>query len=243
MFYFEKFHGKEVLKSDLLDGVNHFFTTREFPLKTKEDDLIDVVSSNLALVKSHFDLDFLVSPEQRHTDNIDVAQPKKSFYSETDALVLSDKSVGIFLNFADCTPVILYDKNKKVAGIAHAGWRGTAKKIVQETFFKMKDLYGSEASDIFALVGPHICFDCFETSEEIMNVLSDTVSNSAGLIKEANSKFYADLGGINKAQLNEIGIQNVDVAPYCTCCNVDKFFSYRKENKTTNRISAFICLK
>lgn len=234
MFYFDKVLDKTVLKSDKMP-VKHFFTTRELILKTKDD--IELSLKNREELKKEFNLKYLVHPHQRHTQNIEIVEPNKE-YEETDALILKTKDTGIFLNFADCTPVILYDRVQNVAAISHAGWRGTVQKIAPKTVLKMN----SNPKDIIALVGPCICFNCFETSEEIMNSLIDTVSDKKGCYKAMDGKFYADLKEINKRQLLEIGVSDIDVTEYCTFCDNDKFFSYRKENKTTNRMSAFICL-
>ena len=242
MFYFDKILDYEVLKSDYLSNVNHFFTTREFILKSKEDSNILSSFRNRENVQKLFNLDKIITPSQRHTSNIKLASLDNDDYEETDALILTDRKIGIFLNFADCTPVIFYDVENKIGAIAHAGWRGTADKIAQKTAIKLINEFNSKRDNIVALIGPSICFDCFETSEEVANKVSNTVLNSDKYKCAKNGKCYADLKGINKAQLNEIGIEKVDIAPYCTCCDNDKFFSYRKENKTTNRMSAFICL-
>ena len=241
MFYFDNFIGFKVLKSDLLSEINHFFTTRNFVLKTKEKENYEISLKNREILKKEFKLKTIITPHQRHTCNIDIATLSKDEYQETDALVLKDKNIGIFLNFADCTPIILYDKLNKIGAIAHAGWRGTEQKISQKTALKLINEFSSSPKNIIALIGPSICFDCFETSEEIAKKVSSTISKE-GFIKKKNDKFYADLKGINREQLFEIGVENVDVTSFCTCCNNDKFFSYRKENKTTNRMSAFICL-
>ena len=93
------------------------------------------------------------------------------------------------------------------------------------------------------IIGPNICFNCFETSEEIALELKKTLINPDGLFLEKNGKYYADLKGVNARQLYEAGVKEVDICPYCTYCNNDLFFSYRKENKTTSRISAVAKLK
>lgn len=242
MFYFDSIFGFEILKSDFLSSVNHFFSTKEFILKTKEERNLAVSINNKELLKFRFGLDKIITPSQRHTDNIKIATLKNDNYEDTDALILDNKKIGIFLNFADCTPVILYDAVNNIAAISHAGWRGTVQKIAQKTVLKMQNDFNSKPEDITALIGPAICYDCFETSEEIARMLADTINCGKQYIKENGEKFYADLKNINKKQLLEIGVKNIDVAPYCTCCNNDKFFSYRFENKTTNRMSAFICL-
>lgn len=198
MFYFDKVLGKTVLKSDKIP-VEHFFTTRELVLKTKEEDNLIFPLKNRELLIKEFNLISLVTPEQRHTSNISFVESGKTEYKETDALILDKKGIGIFLNFADCTPVILYDKRNNIAAISHAGWRGTVQKIAVKTVEKMN----SNPKDIIALIGPCICFDCFETSDEIADMLLKTVDKKDGLLKKINDKFHADLKGLIKGSLKK----------------------------------------
>ncbi len=243
MFYFDKVLDKTVLKSTLFNGVNHFFTTKELILKTKEENLINEAEKQKELIKKEFNLDRLIHPKQTHTNNIQIVKKDVDFYPETDALILDDNKTGVFLNFADCTPIILYDFKLNIGAVIHGGWRGTVKKIAPLTVLKMQKEFNSNPDDIKAVIGPAICFNCFETSEEIMDELKNTIKNNADVYKSENSKFYADLKEINKRQLIEVGIKEIDVTSYCTFHNNNLFFSYRKENKTTNRMSAFLSLK
>lgn len=240
MFYFDKTDSLLVLKSDKLK-INHFFTTRNSIIKTKEKEFIELANKNKEIIKKYFNLKFLISPSQRHTSNIEIVDERIE-YPYTDALILNNKDIGIFLNFADCTPVILFDTKNNAGAIIHAGWRGTKEKIVQKTFYKMNSEFKTSPDDVIAVIGPSICKDCFETNNEIADMLSESVIDNKDCIFYKNDKYYADLKEINKRQLNETGILNVDVCDFCTYHNNDKFFSYRKENKTTNRISAFLTL-
>ncbi|MCD8024657.1 MAG: peptidoglycan editing factor PgeF, partial [Candidatus Gastranaerophilales bacterium] len=210
-------------------------------LKTKEKENIQKAENNRTELIKAYNLNALISPEQRHTCNIKIVSRGQE-YKNTDALILNQKNTGIFLNFADCTPIILFDKIKNIIAIAHAGWRGCAEKIGFKTVLKMKNEFLSNPKDITALIGPCICFEDFETSFEIADTLSKTAENGFKYIKEKNGRFYSDLKNINRLQLEEAGVITIEIAPYCTYCNNELFFSYRKENKTTNRISAFACL-
>ena len=67
-------------------------------------------------------------------------------------------------------------------------------------------------------------------------MLGKTVNNKTGIFDGRK----ADLKGINKRQLEELGVKKIDVCPFCTVLDNDKFFSYRKENKTIKRHSAII---
>lgn len=223
MFKAKKIQNKTVYYSDILP-LEHFFTTREIEIS----DNIDLICDYLSIKKED-----LIKPGQIHGDNIEFIDDRRD-YPDCDALILNQKNKAIYLNFADCTPIILYDEVQKIASIAHAGWRGTALKIGPKTVLKMK----SNPKDIIALIGPCISFGEFETSLEAIEKLSATVKNKAGLFE----KFHADLKGINKRQLEEIGVEKFDICPFCTVLDNDKFFSYRKENKTLKRHSALIKL-
>ena len=204
--------------------LEHFFTTRSLVVK----DNLDLIADYLKINKSN-----IIHPHQVHGDNIEFVTNKKD-YPDCDALILDKKNYAIYLNFADCTPVILYDKKLNIIAIAHAGWRGTALRIAQKTVKKMS----SNPKDIIALIGPCIGFDYFETYDEALLQLKNSVQNPKGLFKDN----FADLKGINKRQLEEIGVKEFDIIPFCTVKDNDKFFSYRKENKTKLRHSALVKL-
>ena len=223
MYKNKKIKDFDVYYSDKIP-VEHFFTTRSFIVK----DNLDILSEYLNVPREN-----IIHPHQVHSDNIEYVTCKKE-YPDCDSLILNKKNYAIYLNFADCTPVILYDKKKNIAAIAHAGWRGTAQKIAPKTVLKME----SNPKDIIALIGPCIGFDYFETYEEALIQLKNSVENKEGLFKNN----YADLKGINKRQLEESGVEEFDIIPFCTVKDNDKFFSYRKENKTKLRHSAVIKL-
>ncbi|MBR5303921.1 MAG: peptidoglycan editing factor PgeF [Candidatus Gastranaerophilales bacterium] len=223
MFKIKKIKNKTVYYSNILP-VEHFFTTKELEIKEN----IDLIASYLSIRTEN-----LIKPQQVHSDNIEIVDNKQE-YPSCDALILKEKDKAIYLNFADCTPIILYDKKQNIGSIAHAGWRGTALKIAPKTLIKMN----SNPKDIVAIIGPCISFEHFETSFEVIEQLKSTIENKNGLFKNN----YADLKGINKRQLEEIGVKIFDICPFCTIKDNDKFFSYRLENKTEKRHSALIKL-
>lgn len=219
MFYFDSLYGYKILRSNLLEDINAFFTTREG---------FDFSKLNTGRV---------ISPIQTHSDHVEIVSEKED-YPDTDALILNKKNTSIYLKFADCTPLIFYDEKQKIAAISHAGWRGTAAKIAIKTIEKMKDSFGTMPEDIIALIGPAISVCCYEVSEDVKEKLLSTVKNRDGLYKERN----VDLKNINARQLEEIGVKKIDICPYCTSCNNDLFYSYRKENGTKNRHMAVVML-
>lgn len=238
MFYFDEINGRHILKSDFLPNISAFFTTRETVIKSQEPELEQQVADNKKLICGYLGVKELVSPCQTHSANIDFAVSGKLDYPDTDALVLNNNEQAVFLNFADCTPVILYDKKQHIAAVSHAGWRGTVQKIAPKTIATMK----SNPEDIIAVIGPAISLCCYNVGDDVFNQLKLTVRNFDGLFNIKNSEKFVDLKAINARQLYEIGVKEIDICQYCTCCDNDMFFSYRKENATTSRHSAVIKL-
>lgn len=243
MFYFDKINGKKVLKSDLIKS-EHFFTTRETCIKTKESEMLDFVAKNKSDICKYLNLTEknFITPSQTHTAHVELAQEGKTSYPDTDGLILTDKNLAIFLNFADCTPLIFYDKAKNIGAVSHAGWRGTAENIATKTLKLMAEDFGCKVSDISAVIGPAISMCCYNVGEEVLEKLQQTVSDFSGLSEEREGQIFVDLKKINARQIEEFGVNSIDICSYCTVCNNDNFFSYRKENATTNRHSAVLKL-
>jgi hypothetical protein len=134
---------------------------------------------------------------------------------------------------------MFYNPKINVGAIAHAGWRGTASKIGVKTIDKIIETFGGKKEDIIAVIGPAIGLCCYEVSNDVKEKLLNTVKNNTNL--SADNK--VDLKSINAQQLIESGIEKIDICPYCTSCNNDLFYSYRKENGTSNRHYAVMLLK
>lgn len=254
MFYFEKIDGKRILKSDFIKNAQAFFTTRDIcicdksiessQLENQDAKILNQINDAKILIANYLKItpENLISPTQTHSSNIETANVTQQNYPDCDALIVKDKNIGIFLNFADCTPVILYDEKQNIGAIAHAGWRGTVQKIAPKTVEKMMMDFDSRTENIVALIGPAIGFCCYNVGEEVFEKLSATVKNFDKLSEIRQGNIYVDLKNINKQQLSEIGVKKIDVCPYCTVHNNDMFFSYRNENATTKRHSAILKL-
>ena len=242
MFYFDNFYGKKILKSTLLNDVDCFFTTREFPLTpANRNDLIEEAEKNRSLLKEKFKSE-IITAKQIHSANISIINDKKYFYEDTDALISNKNGSLLLMNFADCVPIILYSKKDNTGAIVHAGWRGTAQKIVSKTIQKMQNELNIEPKNITALIGPAINKCCFKTDEEVFNQLVED-KNETQFNEKRGQKYHIDLKLINSTQLINSGVVNIDICDYCTCCMSDIFFSYRKENGITARHNAVLKIK
>lgn len=245
MFKLEKFMGKRILTSSLVQDecVTAFFTTRDLPLKAGElYDMEKEIENNKMLVCEGFGIPFekLVIPEQTHSSNVEVITVGRSEYLCTDGLITNQRGIAIALNFADCVPIIFYDSIKKVVAVAHAGWRGTVAKIGPKTVEKMVDEFGCKVENIIALIGPAIGKCCFEVKADVLKELVDCVDGNCG---DSVSGMHVDLKSINKIQLLASGVKKIDLCEYCTSCQSELFFSYRREKGKTARHSAVIIIR
>jgi len=225
-----------VYYSDLIPELEHFFTTR----LTNVDEYADDICEYLKIDKIN-----LIHPEQTHSSNVEFVKEGQQNYPDTDSLILTNSTQAIYLRFADCTPVILYDKKSNIGAIAHAGWRGTASKIVPKTVSKMLEYSKTEEKDIYAIIGPAIGSCCYEVGKDVVEKISLTIKDKKNIIISRQKADFIDLKRANAQQLIEYGIpkENIDICPFCTSCNNNEFFSYRKESGTIQRHNAVIKLK
>ena len=118
----------------------------------------------------------MVCSDQTHTDNIrvvtvndrgkGVTRPKD--YKDVDGLITRERGVVLCTFFADCVPLFFVDPVKKAIGLAHSGWRGTVRKIGKKTVEAMENAFGTNPRDVYAAIGPSICQDCYEVSEDVI---------------------------------------------------------------------------
>jgi len=163
-----------------------------------------------------------------------------------DAIITNEKNVPLLILTADCVPVVLADKVNKAVGLVHAGWRGTYGKICSETLQSMKENYNTNTEDVVAIIGPSIGKCCYEVSYDLVEKFSALLPNADEKIYEIrDEKYYLDLWEINTQILKEFGVlkSNIINMNICTSCNCDRFFSYRKHDKTPKRIGTFIEIK
>lgn len=220
----------KVFYSDLVPELEHFFTTRESSLNSEEN-------KKLTAKYLGIDVNDLINPTQTHSSNVEIARLGINNYPETDALILTNKEQAVYLRFADCVPVIIYDKSQNIAAISHAGWRGTVARIVPKTIEKMQ----ADISNLYVIIGPAISSCCYSVGEEVITGIKSSVKDYSKLFTDN----FVNLKLTNAQQAIELGVpkENIDICPFCTSCRNDLFFSYRKENGTTNRHNAVIKLR
>jgi hypothetical protein len=159
-------------------------------------------------------------------------------------IILTDRSeVTLYMRFADCVPILLYDAQKGVIGLAHAGWLGTVRGASSAAVRAMIENYGSKPSDIQAAIGPSIGPDHYEVGPEVVAQVEQAFGAEVrNLVETRDAKTYFDLWMANKLQLEKSGVEQVEVAGLCTACHLDDWFSHRGEKGKTGRFGALLAL-
>lgn len=236
-----KFRGNQKMKL-YIDGlkdkyIRSFFTTAQGAAQTPY--------ANKA-VRAALDMEDIiwVRSRQVHRDSILAIEQKPEtdlILDGYDAFVTDVPGVCLITAHADCIPVQLYDPDRKVIAAVHAGWRGTALGIAAKAAELMKAKY--DCRNIRGYIGPGISKCCFETDADVPEAMREAFKWANEYISEgrAAGKFYVDLKGVNKRQLEEAGVRNIEVSDICTCCN-ENFCSHRRNPAVNLRMASGICL-
>ena len=215
-------------------------------------EALDEIVANRQKIISELDLSekaYFVVANQTHSDNITViTEPEtkgwealENAVADSDALITDLPGVMLVILTADCVPILLYDRKKKVVAAVHAGWKGTRAQIVYKTVKKMEEVYGSDPSDILAGIAPSIGKCCYEVGEEVAKHFAEVPE----ALKKKGKKYMLDLPAVNHYQLRKAGLEeaNIELSGVCTACEVDSFFSYRKEQGCSGRFMSLIGLR
>lgn len=249
------------------EGVKHGFSTRlggvskgifsSMNLSFTRGDNKDHVYENYKRMGKAigFCQDDLVFSDQVHKTNIRIVTQedkgkgiiKPINYSEIDGLVSNIPGIPLVTFYADCVPLFFYDPVMKVAALAHSGWKGTVSRIGEKMVNTMSESFSCKPSDIITVIGPSICKECYEISEEVavefqQEFTKDQIDEF--LIDNHNGHYHLDLWKVNEIILREAGITaaHITTANLCTCCNCELLFSHRASKGKRGNLAAFITL-
>lgn len=219
------------------------------------------------------DVSHMVCTFQTHTTNIRrayMADGGKGIvcergYTDVDGLVTNDKDLCLVCFFADCVPLYFVDRVHGAIGLAHSGWRGTVAGMGRCMVERMWQEFGTRPQDLVAAVGPSICQDCYEVSEEVaeqFRQMEASILESRELLQELTvqkayphrqilmpgreaGKYQLDLWLANLLILRAAGIplSQIQVTDVCTCCNRDYLFSHRATQGKRGNLAAFLMIR
>ena len=186
----------------------------------------------------------LVLLNQVHSNKFHFIEKKnKSFKRKLigDALITNKKKIIIGILTADCVPILIYDKNRKMISAIHAGWKGAYKGVVKKVInFFLKT--GSESKDLIAAIGPSISQNSYEIKRDFKNKFLDQNKKNETFFKKIKNKTYFGLNKYVYTQLKDLGIKKIDIIDKDTYNPKNNFFSarrsiHKKENDYGRNIS------
>lgn len=215
---------------------------------TVGDDPLNVAENRLRVfmalgrpIESNFDV------WQVHSAEVvcaDAPRPPDQPHLQADAILTDRPEVTLFMRFADCVPVLLYDPAQKVVGLAHAGWLGTVRQTVRAALEAMQARYRSKPQDIRAAIGPSIGPHHYQVGPDVVEQVRAVFGEDAGaLLPARDGTVRFDLWSANRLILERAGVRQVEVAGICTACHPEDWYSHRGEHGKTGRFGAIIALK
>ena len=243
-----------------------YFGTMNFSL-TRGDDRNDVLENYRRMARIlGVDVSKMVLSHQTHTTNIRLiteADAGKGIWQERDyenidGLITNVPGLTLVTFFADCVPLYFVDPVHHAIGLSHSGWKGTVHRMGQKTIEAMGEAFGTKPADLRVCIGPSICRDCYEISEdvadafmkefgsEIVQDISDYPWNGTSiLMNKGNGKYQLDLWGANQRVLLDAGIlpEHLAITNVCTKCNPDLLYSHRVMGDRRGNLAAFLSLK
>jgi polyphenol oxidase len=161
-----------------------------------------------------------------------------------DALITDSPAVTLCLRFADCVPIVLYDRRRPALGVVHAGWRGTLLGAAAATVRAMGDAFGTRPPDIVAGIGPSIGPCHYAVGPVVVERAWAAFGDVAGeVLARRNGAVHFDLWAANRHALLAAGVEQIETADICTACRTDEFFSYRGERPRTGCFAAIAGLR
>lgn len=199
-----------------------------------------------------YDINRLVLARQTHSVNVMAVDDsfagcgvlRERYYDNIDALITDTPNLPLVIHTADCVPVAIVDPVHKAVGNAHCGWRGTFGELAKITLQAMGDRYGTRPQDVVVAIGPCICVDCYEVSEELYIDFLQKFGYTEYIINRED-RFFLNLPMINRQLLADYGVpaDSIAVADVCTCCEREHLFSHRGLGPGRGILGTFISIK
>jgi len=211
--------------------------------------------------------DRMVASKQTHTTNIRLVTGEDcgkgivfpADYDDIDGLITNEKGITLVTSYADCVPLYFVDPVHQAIGLAHSGWRGTVKQMGACMVEQMRQHFGTDPKDIYAAIGPSICQECYEVSEDVAEAFMELEKAYQEALRGINAvygeaivspgripgKYQLDLWLANAAILVGAGIpaEQIAITDICTCHNSEYLYSHRASQGQRGGLCAFLMLK
>ena len=159
---------------------------------------------------------------------------------QADACYTTEAGVACVIMTADCLPVLFTDRSGSKVAAAHAGWRGLAEGVLEQTLSQFDD-----PSEVMVWMGPAIGPDAFEVGQEVYDRFVDDLAQSPDAFKPSpshNERWMADIYRLARLRLNRAGVRQIFGGGLCTYTDSERFFSYRRQAQT-GRMASLIWME
>lgn len=264
---YEPFQNKDgILYIENWAGVTAGFTTREggvseYPYHSLNvglhvQDRPEVVQENRRILseKLTFPLESWICSVQVHDNHVQRVENEdkgKGVFQfedgipDTDGIYTTQENMLLTSCYADCVPLYFYAPFHHLIGLAHAGWKGTAKGIALEMVRKWGEDEQVPLTNINVAIGPSIGDCCYVVDDRVLDAIQKTMRNPVPHKVVSAGQYAINLKEINRQLVLQAGIpdQNIAVSSFCTSCEKDLFFSHRRDGGKTGRMMSFIGFK
>lgn len=254
-------------KLEEIPWICHCFTTREggvsqgifseLNLSFTRGDKEESVRENYRRVAERMGTEItqFVCSDQTHTTNVRIVTGedagagvvRERGYTDVDGLITNEPGLVLSTFYADCVPLYFVDVENHAIGLSHSGWRGTVGRMGARTIEAMQEAYGTNPKHLICAIGPSICQDCYEVSEDVAEAFAEEFSDKKTEIlkSKGGGKYLLNLWRTNEIVLTEVGVPKEQIATtnLCTCCNPKLLFSHRASHGKRGNLGAFLMIK
>lgn len=227
-------------------------------LTKSRGDSRENVLENFSRIAAAFgtDLQHCISSNQTHETTVlrvgakdaGMGLTRPMEWDSADGLVTNEPGLVLSTFYADCVPLLFVDPVNRAVGASHSGWRGTAGRIGRVTVETMQREFGTDPAHLLVGIGPSICADHYEVSEDVADVFrKEFPGHEEELLTYRGNPGHVQLNlwEACRIALTEAGVpeKNISVTDICTACNPDLLFSHRASQGKRGNIGAFVMLR
>jgi YfiH family protein len=179
----------------------------------------------------------LATPRQVHGAHVATADARE--VPEADALVVAAPGLAVGVVTADCVPILLIDRSRRLAAAVHAGWRGAAAGVIEAAVEHLEHVGGARPAELEAAIGPAIGGCCYEVGPEVRTAFETrTGEATAAAWTLRGGRRFVDLRSAAAALLARAGVTSTVLGP-CTACG-EGYHSYRRDGAGAGRQLSFV---
>ncbi|MDR3049922.1 MAG: peptidoglycan editing factor PgeF [Elusimicrobiota bacterium] len=206
-----------------------------FPLKhfttTKADGDMKIQENRRRfLISCQINPQTLVLAKQIHSNIVKIVSKSDGGYciENCDGFITDDKNMRLGIFTADCMPILICSKNQKIKAAIHSGWKGLSAGIIENAVNIFDKTFNINPQDLCAYIGAHIQSCCYEVGSEFEKIFQTPLIDGK-----------LNLSKIAQGKMQKLGIQTIEISPYCAMHDKDLFFSYRRD-KSAERMLTII---